>query len=71
MELQDIGVTGKFLIHDRAAEVPAPFDEILADAAIRTVFTAVRTLWVPRAPSAQVAAGEVSVVGSVITAAAA
>lgn len=43
MDLDDAGTRAAFLIRDRDAKFPRLFDEILADAGIRTVPTAVRT----------------------------
>ncbi|MFE4721717.1 hypothetical protein ACFRLW_35960 [Streptomyces sp. NPDC056728] len=42
MDVQDVGIRGKFLIRDRDTKYPALIDEILADAGIRTVLTGVR-----------------------------
>ncbi|MFA3842747.1 hypothetical protein [Streptomyces aureus] len=42
MDVQDVGIRGKFLIRDRDTKYPALIDEILADAGIRTVLPGVR-----------------------------
>ncbi|GAA4988076.1 hypothetical protein GCM10023205_68770 [Yinghuangia aomiensis] len=42
-DLEEEGARAAFLIRDRDGKFPALFDEILADAGIRTVLTAVRT----------------------------
>ncbi|WP_327579116.1 MULTISPECIES: hypothetical protein [unclassified Streptomyces] len=41
MDVQDVGIRGKFLIRDRVTKYPALIDEILADAGIRTVLPGV------------------------------
>ncbi|MCX4538358.1 integrase core domain-containing protein (plasmid) [Streptomyces sp. NBC_00841] len=43
MDLEDAGIKATFLIRDRDGKFPRLFDEILTDAGIRTVLTAVRT----------------------------
>ncbi|MFE6148506.1 IS481 family transposase [Streptomyces sp. NPDC057889] len=42
MDVQDVGIRGKFLIRDRDTKHPALIDEILAAAGIRTVLPGVR-----------------------------
>lgn len=44
MDLEDKGAKAGFLIRDRDGKFPALFDDILADAGMRTVLTAARTL---------------------------
>jgi hypothetical protein len=39
MDLQDVGVRVRYLIRDRDAKYPAPFDAVLADAGIEVVLT--------------------------------
>jgi putative transposase len=42
MDLEDTGAAVKYLIRDRDAKFPAPFDEVLADAGIAVVLTGIR-----------------------------
>lgn len=43
MDLEDAGVRARFLIHDRDASFSAAFDQVLADAGIEVIRSAVRT----------------------------
>jgi transposase InsO family protein len=42
MDLEEAGVHARFLIHDRDASFPAAFDQVLADAEIAVIRSAVR-----------------------------
>ena len=42
MDLEDAGVTVRYLIRDRDAKYPARFDQILGDAGIQIVLTGIR-----------------------------
>jgi transposase InsO family protein len=43
MDLEDAGVSARFLIHDRDASFSAAFDQALADAGIEVIRSAIRT----------------------------